>query len=172
LLTAIRWLDKPVIAAVNGYCLGGGCELVYACTLAYAAAGARFGQSEVSLGLLPLLGGSQHLPRRVGMKKALELLLLGDMIDAAEALRLGLINGVVAPEDLMPTVRGVAGRLGAKAPLAVRLLLECAQQAGDVTLEQGMDLEASAFAQLCGTADLIEGLTAFLEKRAPQFQGR
>lgn len=165
-------LGKPIIAAVNGYCLGGGCELIYACTLVYATAGAKFGHPEVNLSLYPFWGGTQQLTRLVGTKKAMELLLFGGMVDAAEALRLGIINGVVPVEELMPTVRKVAATLAAKSPLAVRCIMECIRQAGDLTLEQGMDLEAESFGPLGGTEDIIEGTQAFLEKRPAQFRGR
>jgi len=168
----IQGLGKPVIAAVNGYCFGGGFELVYACTLAYAADGAKFAQPEVNLGLNPLWGATQQLPSLVGKKKAMELLLLGEMFDAAEALQLGIVNGVVPAKELMSAVGSVAADLATKAPIAVRVIMECVRQAGDVTLEQGIDLEAKSFAVLRDTADFIEGTKAFLEKRQPQFQGR
>ena len=172
LIDLVLGLGKPVIAAVNGFCLGGGCELLYACSLAYAAEGAQFGQPEVNLGFNPCWGGTQHLTRLVGARKALEIVLSGEMIDANEAHRLGIVNRVVAAEELMPTVRDVAATLAAKPPLAVRMILECVGQAGDVTLEQGLDLEANCFGLLCGTEDIIEGTKAFLEKRKAEFHGR
>ncbi len=165
-------LGKPVIAAVNGYCFGGGFELVYACTLAYAAEGAKFAQPEVNLGLNPLWGATQQLPSLVGKKKAMELLLLGEMFDANEALQLGIVNGVVPAKELMPTVGSVAANLATKAPIAVKVIMECVRQAGEVTLEQGIDLEAKGFGVLRNTEDFIEGTKAFLEKRQPQFRGR
>lgn len=168
----ILGLGKPVIAAVNGYCFGGGFELVYACTLAYAAQGAKFAQPEVNLGLNPLWGATQQLPSLVGKKKAMEVLLLGEMFDADEALRLGIINGVVPTRELMSRVRSVAASLATKAPIAVKVIMECVRQAGDVTLAQGMDLEANSFGVLRDTEDFIEGTKAFLEKRQPQFRGR
>lgn len=170
--TLMLGLGKPVLAAVNGYCFGGGFELVYASTLAYAAEGAKFGQPEVNLGLHPLWGATQHLPALVGKKKALEVLLLGEMLDAHEALRLGIINGVVPATELMARVRAVAATLAAKAPIAVKVILDCVRQAGDVTLEQGMDLEAKGFGLVRETEDFREGTRAFLEKRQPQFRGR
>jgi enoyl-CoA hydratase len=170
--TVILRLGKPVIAAVDGYCFGGGFELVYACTLAYAAEGAMFAQPEVNLGLNPLWGGTQQLPSLVGKKKAMEVLLLGEMFDANEALRLGIINGVVPPKELMSRVRSVAASLATKAPMAVKVIMECVRKAGDVTLEQGMDLEAKGFGLVRETQDFIEGTKAFLEKRQPQFRGR
>lgn len=170
--TLIQGLGKPVIAAVNGYCFGGGFELVYACTLAYAADGAKFAQPEVNLGLNPLWGATQQLPSLVGKKKAMELLLLGEIFDAAEALRLRIINGVMPAKELMPAVGSVAANLATKAPIAVKVIMECVRQAGDVTLEQGMDLEANGFGQLRNSEDFVEGTQAFLEKRQPQFRGR
>lgn len=168
----IQELGKPVIAAVNGYCFGGGFELVYACSLAYAAEGAKFAQPEINLGLNPLWGATQQLPSLVGKKKALELLLLGEMFDAPEALRLGIVNGVVPAKELLPSVRSLAAILATKAPIAVKVIMECVRQAGDVTLEQGMDLEAKGFGLVRHTEDFIEGTKAFLEKRQPQFRGR
>jgi len=165
-------LGKPVIAAVNGYCFGGGFELVYACTLAYAAEGVKFAQPEVNLGLNPLWGATQQLPSLVGKKKAMELLLMGEMFDAAEALQLGIVNGVVPAKELMSTVGSVAASLATKAPIAVQVIMECVRQAGEVTLEQGIDLEAKGFGVLRNTEDFIEGTKAFLEKRQPQFRGR
>lgn len=158
-------LGKPVIAAVNGYCLGGGMEILYACTLAVAAEGARFGQPEVNLGFNPLAGATQQLPLLVGRKKALQILLLGEMFDAAEALRLGIINEVVPASTLMGRVREVATRLAAKPQLAVRCIIDCVRQAGYLTLEQGLDLEAKCYAICCTSPDVIRGLEAFLEKR-------
>jgi enoyl-CoA hydratase len=172
LIKLMLGFGKPIIAAVNGYCLGGGCELIYACTLVYATAGAKFGHPEVNLSLYPFWGGTQQLTRLVGTKKIMELLLFGEMFDAAEALRLGIINGVVPAEELIPTVRRVAAALAAKSPLAVRCIMECVHRAGDLTLEQGMDLEAKSFGPLGSTEDIIEGTKAFLEKRQAQFRGR
>jgi enoyl-CoA hydratase len=171
LIKLMQGLGKPVIAAVNGYCLGGGMELLYASTLAYAADGARFGHPEINLGIYPLLGGTQQLPRLVGAKKAMELLLLGDMIDAGEAARLGVVNGVVPKAELMPTVHRVAAALAVKPPLAARLITDLVWRAGDVALERGMDLEANGFGLVCGTEDAIEGTRAFIEKRQPAFRG-
>lgn len=168
----IQELGKPVVAAVNGYCFGGGFELVYACSLAYAAEGAKFAQPEINLGLNPLWGATQQLPSLVGKKKAVELLLLGEMFDAPEALRLGIVNGVVSAKALLPSVRSLAAILATKAPIAVKVIMECVRQAGDVTLEQGMDLEAKGFGLVRHTEDFIEGTKAFLEKRQPQFRGR
>jgi enoyl-CoA hydratase len=158
-------LGKPVIAAVNGYCLGGGMEILYACTLAIAAEGARFGQPEVNLGFNPLAGATQQLPVLVGRKKALEILLLGEMFDASEALRLGIINEVVPASTLMVRVRELAIRLAAKPALAVSCIIDCVLQAGYLTLEQGLDLESKCYAICCTNPDVIHGLEAFLDKR-------
>jgi enoyl-CoA hydratase len=158
-------LGKPVIAAVNGYCLGGGMEILYACTLAIAAEGARFGQPEVNLGFNPLAGATQQLPLLVGRKRALEILLLGEMFDASEALRLGIINEVVPASTLMARVREVATRFAAKPTLAVRCIIDCVWQAGYLTLEQGLDLEAKCYAICCTNRDVIHGLEAFMEKK-------
>jgi enoyl-CoA hydratase/carnithine racemase len=171
LMDLILGLGKPVIAAVNGYCLGGGCELLYACTLAYAAEEARFGQPEINLGFNPCWGATQQLARLAGSKKAMELILMGEMFDAAEAYRLGVVNAVVPAEELMPTVQSVAAKLADKPPLAVKLSMECIHSAGELTLAQGLELEAAAFGMLCGTEDIIEGTGAFLEKRQAQFRG-
>lgn len=158
-------LGKPVIAAVNGYCLGGGMEVLYACTLAYAVEGARFAQPEVNLGFNPLAGATQQLPALVGRKKAMEILLLGEMFDAAEALRLGIINEVVPGPTLMVRVREIATRLAAKPRLALRYIIDCVWQAGYLTLEQGLDLEAKCYALCCTSPEVLRGLEAFLEKR-------
>jgi len=158
-------LEKPVIAAVNGYCLGGGMEILYACTLAIAAEGAKFGQPEVNLGFNPLAGATQQLPLLVGRKKAMEILLLGEMFDAAEALRLGIVNEVVPASTLMERVREVATRLAVKPLFAVRSIMDCVRQAGYLTLEQGLDLEAKCYAICCTSPDVLRGLEAFLKKR-------
>jgi enoyl-CoA hydratase len=157
-------LGKPIIAAVNGYCLGGGLEIVYACTLAYAAKGARFGQPEVNLGFNPMAGATQQLPLLAGKKRALEILLQGEMFDADEAMRLGIINGVVPKGELLPKVREVAVSLAAKAPLAVKSIIQCVRQAGYLTLEQGLELEAKCYALCCAGQDVPRRLEAFLGK--------
>ncbi len=157
-------LGKPIIAAVNGYCLGGGMEILYACTLAVAAEGTRFAQPEVNLGFNPLAGATQQLPVLVGRKRALEILLLGEMFDAAEALRLGIINAVVPAAALMERARELATRLAAKPQLAVRGIMDCVWQAGYLTLGQGLDLEAKCYAICCTSPEVIRRLEAFLEK--------
>jgi enoyl-CoA hydratase len=158
-------LGKPVIAAVNGYCLGGGMEILYACTLALAAEGAKFAQPEVNLGFNPLAGATQQLPLLVGRKKAMEILLLGEMLEAAEALRLGIINEVVPAAALMERAKEVASRLAAKPRLAVRYIMDCVWQAGDLTLGQGLDLEAKCYALCCTSPEVLERLEAFLKRR-------
>ena len=142
-----------------------GWRSLYACTLAVATEGARFGQPEVNLGFNPLAGATQQLPVLVGRKKALEILLLGEMFDASEALRLGIINEVVPPSTLMARVREVAARLAAKPPLGVRCIIDCVRQAGYLTLEQGLDLEAKCYTICCTSPEVIRGLEAFLKKR-------
>ena len=167
----IEQLGKPVVAAVNGFALGGGCELALSCTLRVAAETARFGQPEVNLGLLPGFAGTQRLPRLLGKGRALDLLLTGRQIDAAEALRIGLVERVVAAADVMTEARSIAEALAAKPPLAVRAILEAVQRGGEMTLEAGQALEASLFGLAGSTADMREGTAAFLEKRTPIFKG-
>ena len=162
LIDPLLSLGKPIIAAVNGYCLGGGLEIVYACTLAYAATGAQFGQPEVNLGFNPLAGATQQLPLLAGKKRALAILLRGEMFDADEALHLGIINGVVPNGGLLSKVREVAVTLAAKAPLAVRSIIECVRQAGYLTLEQGLELEAKCYALCCAGQEVPQRLEAFL----------
>jgi enoyl-CoA hydratase len=164
LIDPLLSVGKPIIAAVNGYCLGGGLEILYACTLAYAATGARFGQPEVNLGFNPLAGATQQLPFLAGRKRALEILLQGEIFDADEALRLGIINAVVPLGELMPKVRKIAASLAAKAPLAVTSILECVRQAGYLSLEQGLELEAKCYALCCAGQEVPRRLEAFLGK--------
>ena len=170
--TAIERLGKPVIAAVNGFALGGGCELAMACHMRFAADSARFGQPEINLGIIPGYGGTQRLPRLVGLAKAYELILAGDMIDAAEALRIGLVNRVYAAADLLDQTRAFAQMLAAKAPLALYACLEATQASADVSGLEGLYIEASIFGRTCGSEDFKEGTQAFLEKRTPSFHGR
>lgn len=162
----------PVIAALNGMALGGGLELAMACTLRLAAEHAKLGQPEVKLGLIPGYGGTQRLARLVGSGPALELILGGDPIAAGEALRLGLINHVVPAGELMPAAEALARRIAANAPLAVSFCLEAVRQGADMSLDQGLALEASLFGLVCSTADMKEGTRAFLEKRAARFEGK
>ena len=167
----VEHLGKPVVAAVNGFALGGGCELAMACTLRVAADTARFGQPEVNLGLMPGFAGTQRLPRLIGQGRALDLLLTGRQIDAAEALRIGLVERVVPAADVMTAARTIADEFAAKPPLAVRSILEAVQRGSETTFEAGQALEASLFGLVASTADMREGTAAFLEKRTPIFKG-
>ncbi len=169
---ALERLRKPVIAAVNGFALGGGCELAMACHIRYAAPHAKFGQPEVKLGLIPGYGGTVRLPRLVGRGVATELLLSGRMIDAAEAERIGLVNRVVAAESLLEECRGLAQTILGMGPIAVGLTLDQVDRALDVPMDQALALEAEAFGAACASEDKAEGTAAFLEKRAPSFPGR
>ena len=160
----IENLGKPVIAAVNGYALGGGCELAIACTFRIASDNAVFGQPEVKLGIIPGYGGTQRLPRLVGRGPAAQLLVTGEMIPAAEALRIGLVNQVVTPAELIPTVEAIAKKVISNAPLALKFCLEA--------LDRGMEMEATLFGLCCATDDMKEGTKAFLEKRNASFKGK
>ena len=168
---AIERMGKPVIAAVNGYALGGGCELAMACTLRIAADTAKLGQPEVGLGLLPGYGGTQRLPRLVGAGRALEMTLTGDPIDAQEACRIGLVNRVVPRAELMATTLELAQRIAARAPVAVRYILAAVREGLGMTLADGCAHEASLFGLAAATSDWGEGTRAFLEKRRPHFTG-
>jgi enoyl-CoA hydratase len=171
-LDCIENLGKPVIAAVNGYALGGGCELAMACTLRLASENARFGQPEVKLGIIPGYAGTQRLPRLVGKGRALEVLLSGEPVTAQEAYRLGLVNQVVAPNELMAAAEALARKIMANAPLAVRFALEAVNHGMQVTEEEGQFLEATLFGLCCATEDMKEGTRAFLEKRPARFTGK
>lgn len=162
---------KPVIAAVNGFALGGGCELAMACHLRVAAENARFGQPEVNLGLIPGYGGTQRLTQLVGKGKALELMMTGDQIKADEALRLGLVNHVVPLAGLLPFCEQLLTRILTKAPLAIGLVIDCVNAAFD-TERHGFQTEANAFSRCCGSDDFHEGTEAFLAKRPAAFKGR
>jgi enoyl-CoA hydratase len=162
---------KPVVAAVNGFALGGGCELAMACHLRVASEGARFGQPEVKLGIGPGYGGTVRLPRLVGRGRALELLLTGAMIDAQEALRIGLVNRVVPAERLLPESEQLLTTILGNGPLAIRACLEAVDTGLDLGLDEALLLEANLFGLLSGTADMREGTAAFLAKRPPQFTG-
>jgi enoyl-CoA hydratase len=165
-------LGKPVIAAINGYALGGGCELAMACTIRIAADTARLGQPEINLGLIPGYGGTQRLGRLIGAGRALELLLTGDPVGAQEAHRLGLVNRVVPTGDLMVESRRLAAALAAKPPLAVRYIIDAVNRGAQMTLADAQAFEATLFGLVSGTDDMREGTRAFLEKRTPEFKGR
>ena len=171
-LDLIETLGKPVVAAVNGFALGGGCETAMACTMRIAVETARFGQPEVKLGLLPGGGGTQRLPRLIGKGRALQLILTGEMIDAREAWRVGLINEVVAAADLIPRAEAILRQIFANAPIAVRYSLEAVNGGMQTSQAQGLLLEASLFGLCAATEDKAEGTAAFLTKRPPSFQGR
>ena len=171
-LRRIETGGKPVLAAVNGFALGGGCELAMACHLRVSSENARFGQPEVKLGIAPGYGGTQRLPRLVGKGVALQLILSGEMIDAQEAYRIGLVNRVVPAADLLAESEKMMRGILAMAPLAVRLCIEAVDQGFEMTLDEGLLLEANHFGLLAATYDMKEGTTAFLEKRPARFEGR
>lgn len=168
----IENLDKPVIAAVNGFALGGGCELALACQIRVAGENAKFGQPEVNLGLIPGYGGTQRLARAVNSARALEYILTGDMINAEEAFRIGLVNHVFPQPELMNKTLELAGKIASKGQQAVRLALKAVRATHQMALAQGLKYEASLFALTCGTEDFKEGTTAFLEKRKPDFKNK
>lgn len=163
---------KPVIAAVNGFALGGGCELALACHLRLASDNAKFGLPEVKLGIAPGYGGTQRLPRLIGAGRALQLILTGEMIDAAEAHRLGIVNRIVPRNALLAESAALVRQILLNGPIAVALCIEAVQRGLGVTLEEGLSIEANHFGLLAGTEDMREGMQAFLEKRAPRFSGR
>ena len=171
-LRRLETCGKPVIAAINGFALGGGCELAMACHLRIAADTAKFGQPEVKLGIAPGYGGTQRLPRLVGKGVAVQLILTGEMIDAQEAYRIGLVNKVVPAAQLLAESEKMLRGILAMGPLAVRLALEAVDQGLEMTLDEGLLLEANHFGLLAATKDMKEGLTAFLEKRQAKFEGR
>jgi len=172
LFDLIETLGKPVIAAINGFALGGGCELAMACTIRIASDTARLGQPEVNLGLIPGYGGTQRLPRLVGKGRALEMMLTGAAIPAAEAHRIGLVNQVVPLAELMTAARTLAARLAAQPPVAVRYILEAVQRGLEVSQAEGQAHEATFFGLVAATDDMREGTRAFLEKRKPVFHGK
>jgi enoyl-CoA hydratase len=169
---ALERLEKPVIAAVNGFALGGGCELAMACHIRIASPNARFGQPEVKLGLIPGYGGTVRLPRLVGRGRATELLLTARMVGAEEAERIGLVNRVVDAPVLLETARGMATTMLGMGPLALALCLRTVDTALDASLDDGLAIEAAAFGTACASADKAEGTAAFLAKRSPVFHGR
>ncbi len=165
----IEAMEKPVIAAVNGFALGGGCELAMCCDFRIAASNAKFGQPEVGLGITPGFGGTQRLPRLIGAGMAKQLLYTADVIDAAEAFRVGLVNKVVQPEELLPEVKKIAGRILSKGQIAVRLSKAAANEGMQTDIDRAMSIEADAFGLCFATQDQKEGMTAFLEKRKASF---
>lgn len=168
----IEGLPKPVIAAINGYALGGGLELAMACHIRVASPNARLGQPEVKLGIVPGYGGTQRLPRLVGKGRALEMLLTGDPVTAEEAHRIGLVNRVAPLEDLIAEARKIAARILENGPVAVALCLDAVHRGMEMPLDEALHWEAAQFALSCSTDDLREGTQAFLEKRKAEFQGR
>ena len=172
ILDLIENLGKPVIAAVNGFALGGGCETAMACTIRLAVESARFGQPEVALGLVPGGGGTQRLPRLVGKGRALQLILSGEMIGAQEAYRIGLVNEIVPAAELIARAEAMLNKIGSNGPIAVRFALEAVHRGMETSQSEGLLLEAGYFGLCAATEDKKEGTTAFLEKRAPQFRGR
>lgn len=169
---AIEGLGKPVIAAVNGFALGGGCELAMACTIRLAAESARFGQPEIKLGLIPGFAGTQRLPRLVGKGRAMEIILTGAMIDAREAWRIGLVNAVVPAAELRETALGMARGLASSAPIALRYGMAAVADGLEMTQTEGCRMEATLFGLIASTEDMREGTRAFLDKRKPEFKGR
>ena len=170
-LDLIENLGKPVIAAINGFALGGGCETAMACTIRIAVETAKFGQPEVELGLVPGGGGTQRLPRLVGKGRALQLILPGEMISAQEAYRIGLVNELVPAADLITRAEAVLNKIAANAPIAVKFALEAANKGLETSQSEGMLIEAAYFGLCAATEDKKEGTSAFLEKRTPQFRG-
>jgi enoyl-CoA hydratase/carnithine racemase len=168
----IENMGKPVIAAINGYALGGGCELAMACTIRIAADTAKLGQPEINLGIIPGYGGSQRLSRLVGRGRALELLLTGDQISAADAYRIGLVNRVVTGANLMGEARKAAQALAAKAPIAMRYIIDAVNKGLQMPLPDAQVFEATLFGLVAATEDMREGTKAFLEKRKPEFKGK
>jgi enoyl-CoA hydratase len=169
---AVEQLGKPVIAAINGYALGGGCELAMACTIRLAADTALIGQPEINLGIIPGYAGSQRLARLVGKGKAMELLLTGAPVSAAEAHRIGLVNRVVGVSALMNEVRALADQLARNAPIAMRYILDVVNRGLEMPLAEAADYEATLFGLIAATDDMREGTRAFLDKRKPEFKGR
>jgi len=172
LFTRIEQSTKPVIAAINAICLGGGLELAMACHMRIASDTARFGQPEVNLGLLPAWGGTARLPRLVGRGKAIELTLTGDMITAQEAARLGLVNKVVPAGQVVKAARDLAKKINSKSAMATAAILEAINHGMETSLSEALKLEADKFVELCATEDGYEGVTAFLEKRQPKFKDK
>lgn len=168
----INKISKPVIAAVNGFALGGGCELAMSCDIIVAAESARFGQPEVNLGIIPGSGGTQRLTRVLGKHRAMELILTGDMLNAADAERLGLVNRVVPGELCLEEAKNIARKIAAKPQLAIKAAKEAVLKAANSALDEGLEFERKSFYLLFGSEDRSEGMKAFLEKRKPEFKGK
>jgi enoyl-CoA hydratase len=171
-LDRIETLGKPVLAAINGYALGGGCEIALACTLRFASPQVKLGQPEVNLGIIPGYGGTQRLCRLIGRGRAQELILTGEMIDAAEAHRIGLVNRVWPAEELLAQTEALARIILSRGPLAVRYAMEAVHRGLEMGLEEALAWEATLFGVLCASEDMREGTRAFLDKRKPEFRGR
>jgi enoyl-CoA hydratase len=172
ILGRLGTIDKPVAAAINGFALGGGCEIAMACDLIYASTEARIGQPEVKLGIIPGFGGTQRLARLVGLAKAKELVMTGDALDAREAKRIGLVCDVFEPDDLVPRTREALSRILANGPVAVAQAKRAMNLGVDLPLVSGLELEKQCFVALFGTEDQREGTKAFVEKRRPDFRGK
>jgi enoyl-CoA hydratase/carnithine racemase len=171
-LNLIENLGKPVIACINGFALGGGCEIAMACTMRLASENVKLGQPEVKLGIIPGYGGTQRLSRLVGKGLAMQMVLAGEMISAQEAHRIGLVNEVVPPGELIARAKAIAAKIIANAPLAVQYAMEAVNKGMEMTLAEGLYLEATLFGVCCATEDKTEGTAAFLEKRAAVFKGK
>jgi enoyl-CoA hydratase len=172
LFSFVERLGKPVVAAINGFCLGGGLELASACTFRTASKNAVVGLPEVKLGVIPGYGGTQRLPRLVGIGRAMEMILTGEPINADEALRIGLVNHVYESAELLPKTRELVDKMLARGPIALRFALEAAFRGLDLPLDEGLNAESNLFGLLCTTQDMKEGMAAFLEKRPAQFKGQ
>lgn len=171
-LDLIENLGKPVIACINGFALGGGCEIAMACTMRLASESAKLGQPEVKLGIIPGYGGTQRLPRLVGTGLAMQILLTGEMISAQEAHRIGLVNEILPADKLIARAEEIAKKMMANAPLAIQYTMEAVNQGANMSLADGLFLEATLFAVACASDDKTEGTTAFLEKRPANFKGK
>ncbi len=168
----IERFPKPVIAAINGFALGGGCELALACHIRIASEKAQIGLPEVTLGIIPGYGGTQRMARLLGKAKALELICTGDRIGAAEAERIGLVNKVVPADQLMSAAKEMARKIMSRGPLAIRAAIEAVMSGSEMPMQEGQFLEATLFGLLCASEDTKEGMNAFLEKRPPRFKGK
>jgi len=171
-LNLIQYLEKPVLAAVNGFALGGGCELAMACHLRFASQNAKFGQPEVNLGIIPGYGGTQRLARLVGVGRALELCMSADLVDANEAHRIGLVNKVYSLEELLPKSKEFCKKVMAKGPKAIAFVLHAVNHGSEMSLSDALRHEAHLFGLVCATEDMREGTKAFVEKRPAQFKGK